>query len=325
MINFCTLFDSGYLSRGLALFESLQAHMSEDFRLYVLAMDDYTYRFLNRLSISKLIPIALGTVEDRHMKAIKTSRSRGEYCWTCTSCLVHYLLDTFRLPQVVYCDADIYFFKSPESVLKEAWDASVMLTSHFYTPEYDKSEECGKYCVQFLPFKNDDNGKRVAQWWREACINWCFDRVEEARFGDQKYLDEWQKRFDRVKVSEDRGVGVAPWNVQQYDIFEKDKILRGIQKSNSNTFDVIFYHYHGLKLLSSGAVDCGQYQLSANTIDMIYRPYAKHLNKILDTYPQLRPFTESVTQGPVKDLIEKLKRQCRGTHNIYSIQDLCSG
>ncbi|MAZ44466.1 MAG: glycosyl transferase [Legionellales bacterium] len=325
MINFCTLFDSAYLSRGLALFESLEAKMEQDFRLYVLAMDDYTYRFLNRLCISNLIPVALETIEDRQMKSIKPMRSRGEYCWTCTSCFVHFLLDTFNLPQVIYCDADIYFFGSPEPVLADGWDASVMMTPHFYSPEYDKSRSLGKYNVQFLPFKNDNWGKKTASWWKDACIDWCYDRIEENRFGDQKYLDEWEERFDRVRVIDNRGVGVAPWNCQQYEFFEHEKTLRGIQKSNSNTFDVIFYHFHGFKLIEGGRIDCGLYQLSSNTIDEIYRPYVLHQQKILNAHPQLRPFAESVAKKPMENIVERLKRQYRGIHNVYPAEDFSNG
>ena len=37
--HFCTLFDSGFLSRGLALYDSLNTVYGEGFHLYVVAFD----------------------------------------------------------------------------------------------------------------------------------------------------------------------------------------------------------------------------------------------------------------------------------------------
>ena len=47
--TFCTYFDRNYLTRGLALIESLQAHCT-DFVIYVVCMDEYTRVVLNNLN-----------------------------------------------------------------------------------------------------------------------------------------------------------------------------------------------------------------------------------------------------------------------------------
>jgi hypothetical protein len=49
MLNFCTLFDSNYLSRGLALFESLKK-TETNFHLYVVAFDNECYDYLKNLN-----------------------------------------------------------------------------------------------------------------------------------------------------------------------------------------------------------------------------------------------------------------------------------
>ena len=38
MLYYCTLFDSNYISKGIALYLSLERH-TDDFLLYVMAMD----------------------------------------------------------------------------------------------------------------------------------------------------------------------------------------------------------------------------------------------------------------------------------------------
>jgi hypothetical protein len=59
-------------------------------------------------------------------------------------------------------------------------------------------------------------------WWHERCIEWCYDRYEPDRYGDQKYLDEFPDRFDGVRVSSHVGAGLAPWNTSSHRIERYD-------------------------------------------------------------------------------------------------------
>ena len=53
MTNFCTLFDSNYLTRGLALHESL-ARVCSSYHLYVIAFDDDCHKYLQEASLPNL-------------------------------------------------------------------------------------------------------------------------------------------------------------------------------------------------------------------------------------------------------------------------------
>jgi hypothetical protein len=110
-------------------------------------------------------------------------------------------------------------------------DASVLITDHRYAPEYDQSKGSGKYCVQFICFKNDDNGMKALKWWRDACIDWCFSRIKDGKFGDQKYLDDWTTQYSGVHELQHLGGGVAPWNVRQYLFDQINGIIKGKKKN----------------------------------------------------------------------------------------------
>lgn len=220
MINFCTYFDSNYLLRGLAMYYSLIKHCPDCY-LYIFAFDDKCLKTLLILNLPRVIVISLEKFEDKQLLSVKPTRSKAEYCWTCTPSTILYCLKKFNLESCTYLDADLMFFDSPQILLNELGNDSVLITEHRYHPEHDKTSYSGKYCVQFMTFKNNSMGLKVLTWWRESCLDWCYARFEDGKFGDQKYLDGWLKRFEGIKVLQNHGGGVAPWNVLNYDFFTK--------------------------------------------------------------------------------------------------------
>lgn len=280
MTNFCTLFDSSYLSRGLTLYRSLIA-TGEDFRLYVFCFDEAVYGILHRLNLERIVLVRLADFESSELLRVKSSRTKGEYCWTCTSQTIRYALDTFSLPEVTYLDADLFFYAPPSVVLDEfdRAGASVLITSHRYTRRYNISWRSGIYCVQFITFRADERGLRALDWWREQCLKWCYCRVEDGKFGDQKYLDDWPTRFPGVHVLQHLGGGVAPWNVQQYDISADNGRLIGREKRTGREFDIVFFHFHRVSFLRNGYIDLGDYYLRPSIRHLLFQPYLKSLEE----------------------------------------------
>jgi len=313
MYNYCTLFDSNYLTRGLAMYESLKQH-SEKFHLYIFSFDDKSYNLLKKLDLEFVTIISLQEFEDEELLKIKDNRSAGEYCWTCTPSTIKYSIETYDLDSCTYLDADLYFFDNPEVLIEEMEDESVLITEHRYTPEYDQSATSGIYCVQFMTFKNDENGMKVLNWWRDACNEWCYARHEDGKFGDQKYLDDWTTRFEGVHVLQNLGGGVAPWNVQQYDL-------------NDEKFKLIFYHFHNYKILENDKIECGTYKLDKNDIDILYKPYTRHLKNItkkLKLIDSKNDYNGVVKKEPFswKTPLRVLKRSINGIYNVFTEQEL---
>ena len=59
--NFCTLFDSNYLSRALVMYHSLEK-TGENFKLYAVCFDDLSYQILIKLNLSNVVAIPLAAV-----------------------------------------------------------------------------------------------------------------------------------------------------------------------------------------------------------------------------------------------------------------------
>ena len=280
MLKFSTLFNSTYLSRGLAMYHSLESHCNS-FHLYIFAFDTHCYEVLSNLQLEHATIISLVEFENERLLDVKKDRTAGEYCWTCASSTIKYCLETYQLDHCTYVDADLLFFSDPAVLIAEMGSKSVLITEHRYTPCYNQSVTSGIYCVQFMTFKHTEEGMEVLNWWIDACMTWCFNRFEDGKFGDQKYLDDWQSRFSTVHVLKHLGGGVAPWNVQQYIFKSGSDTVKGTEILTGQEFDLVFYHYHEFHYTTNNTYSLSNnvYKIIRNPVKHIYRPYSHSLSK----------------------------------------------
>jgi len=187
MENYVTLFDNLFLPQGLALHMSMVRHIRL-FTLWILCVDDETFEVLNNLKLSNVKLLQLSKLETLELLKIKPTRSKGEYCWTLTPFAPRFVFEADpNVKRVTYLDADLCFRKNPKLIFEEFTESGkqVLITDHGYSPEYDQSGTSGQFCVQFMIF-NREGGENVRIWWEERCIEWCYARYEEGKFGDQK-------------------------------------------------------------------------------------------------------------------------------------------
>ena len=144
MRSFCTYFDSAYLSRGLALHESLAAHTST-FVLYALCLDDNVFEYLHSQNYESLVPIALNDLErwETRLPEAKKNRSTIEYYFTLSPILPRYLLYQFKLDEITYLDADLYFYSSPEPLFDEMNSSSIQIIPHRFSRDNQSKERFG--------------------------------------------------------------------------------------------------------------------------------------------------------------------------------------
>lgn len=278
----CTLFDSGFLAKGLALLASLH-RQGTPFRLHVFAMDDFAADYLEQLGDPSLVVIRKLEFEDSDLLRVKKGRTRSEYYWTCASSALLYCLDKLGLPRCTYLDADVCFYAPPQLLETMMGDHSIAITPHNYAAAYDQNRLHGVYCVQYVTIRNDERGLRALRWWRDRCIEWCYNKVEEGRFGDQKYLDDWPERFEGVKVLDGPGIGLAPWNCRNYEICPRDPqgwICRDI--SDGAEGPLIFFHFHELRFYPQDRIKlvAGGYEIPAAIRKHLYAPYLRELLRL---------------------------------------------
>ena len=314
--NFCTFFDRNYLYKGLALYYSLLEHCGE-FNLWIVCFDDISFSVLQKMNLKNVKLISMEEFEDEELLSIKDTRSATEYCWTCTPSIPLYILNKERsLDHIAYLDADLFFYNDPAPIFKEFEGGSILITEHRYAKNVKHyAKKYGKYNVQFMVFRNNASGLECLNWWRDRCIEWCYDKQSDGKFGDQKYLDDWTTRFEGVHVLKHLGGGLAPWNISNY------KISNTNNKIYVNEDSLIFYHFHSFKIINNKKFDIvGGYNLKKEHIFKIYMPYIKTIKQMIDIVHDIDPkFNYGYYQ---KNLLDYAKLIVRIIKRYYFIINL---
>ena len=291
MRYFCTSFDSRYLSRGLALYRSLEAHAGS-FELTVLCLDQAVEKALASQALPHLQLLPVTELVQKHpaLAAARDDRTTLEFYFTCPSWLLRHLLPRIPAAELLtYLDADLCFFDSPEPVFAEIGTASVAITPRRLPGALAGLERHGKYNSGWVSLRHDAVGQACAADWSTKCAAWCFSLLESDRHTDQKYLDGWPAQFAGTVSLVHPGVNVAPWNIQEMAITRGKKGLRlGAQP-------LICYHFSGLVHRGHQVYDTGLQVYSAvpsaSLYEHVYLPYVRQLQTetATDEAPVLLP------------------------------------
>lgn len=307
--EFCTYFDSGYLPRGLVLHDSLVA-TGVGFRLTALCLDNDARAAIERISGPTLRAVGLDELErhDPALLEVKPTRSTHEYYFTLGPSLMRYLLERDDLRHLTYLDADMCFYASPEPLFDESTGAAIVIVGHRFPERLRHLEETGQFNVAWVGLANDPDGRACLDWWREQCLAWCFDRIEDDRYADQKYLDQFPSRFDRVHELQHLGADVAPWNVSDPPLrWDGVRFTVGAQP-------LIFFHFQGLRQLGNRIIDPNLAEYGNRVTPVIRRLYRSYFRALSDrSGTQLTsPRRPEPARGALRRVIGISRRLVRG-------------
>ncbi|MFO0698012.1 MAG: glycosyltransferase [Nitrospira sp.] len=290
--HYCTYFDRKYLTRGLALIESLRRTETSDWSIFVVCMDEMTHAVLQVLALPnvQLIPLHEIEMRDRELLAVKPTRSLVEYYWTLTPTVMLRILERNRSVEVLtYVDADLMFFSSPQPIFDELGARSILIHEHRFSPAQTYlATHNGKYNVGLLSFNRTPVTFEALRWWRARCVEWCFARTENGKMGDQMYLNDWPERFKDVVVLTHCGGGLGPWNHDQYQFYTDDSGVPWVNDRPS-----LFYHFHSFTQVSGDVAlptKHPHYPLPWTALQVFFVPYLQALERaaqqVMEKFPQ---------------------------------------
>ena len=316
---YCTLFDSNYTPHAISLYNSLRK-VSPEAIIFAFCMDNNSFQHIKQLELPNLIPIVGKELEIvfNELNEVKKNRSIVEYYYTCSPLICIYIFDKFsEVQELTYLDADLYFFSNPEPLFEEMGSNSVAIIGHRFSFLTRRNKIYGNYNVGWITFKKDVNGIKCLTEWGRDCIRWCFQKLEDGKYADQKYLDYWKFKYPGVIELLNVGANLAIWNLGNYklSVFEDDIYV--------DESKLIFYHFANLKQINTYTfqTDLSRVFISCKGIlkEYIYVPYIKELtnntncNNLIKAKLEsnsfgfnlvLKRLTRKVRQFIFKDLIE---------------------
>jgi len=243
-------------------------------------MDQPTHEILEKLHLPDLHPISLEEFErnDELLLSAKQNRSRIEYYFTCTPSLPLYILNGWpEVNLITYLDADLFFFSDPAPLFIEMNQKSIGIIGHRFPARLQYKEKYGLYNVGWLSFRKDKTGVECLNWWRKLCFEWCYDRLEDDRFADQKYLNRFPHRYGKDVILNHPGANVAPWNIENYNLKMKESYVYVDDQP------LLFFHFQGFRQIIPFVYDLGlcDYGIKINQklMDYIYMPYIQALHE----------------------------------------------
>jgi hypothetical protein len=252
----------------------------KDSKIFVLFLDEESLKQGTRIFGEDVHPISLMEIESRYpeLSQAKSNRSAMEYVFTLTPYLMRLVLGRIKENELaVYLDADLFFMGPPELVINDLGAADVGIIPHHYPEKLANSmAKYGQFNVGWVAIRNSTSGISCATWWAERCLENCDDEPQGGRYADQGYLDRFPDLFGGVRVLENRGFNLAPWNTSGQNILQDPNghVLLG------NQTPLTFFHFHGLKKFGKWMVTSQlNYRSPASKplMEHVYMPYLRAL------------------------------------------------
>jgi hypothetical protein len=307
---YCTYFDHNYLPRGLLMLQSLRS-VDPETPVFILTLSDLCETVLRRIALPGVTIVPLPSLEDafQELPRLKRERKGVDHFFTLTPFLPLHVFDTTEAQMATYIDADLYFYADPRPLLDSLGTASVAITPHRFSPDHAADAQYGRFNLGWVTFRRDQEGLACLGQYRDDCVAWCHDRVEDGRFADQGYLDTWPGRYPSLAIIEHKGVNLALWNVDNYTLEERD----GQIVVDGDT--LIFYHFHGIRSNLDGSFQAWLPRSGTEgSVHLLYRPYMMQLIRcradLHREFPAIKESEEVLRYGELRSATGTPWHQC---------------
>lgn len=230
-------FSSTYIAMAKTLVESLQ-RFENDLVVHAMTADKKSAEFAENSGFDS---IELHQIQELINDPHRDEKTFAERLFTAGPRFLSEVLD--KLPdgeRVIYANSDIFFFKDPSLIWSEHPPFDVLLfPHHFSTVNRLRLQKYGQFNAGALAMVSSLKSREIVRSWAEQTAAWCWDRAEDGKYADQKYLETFHGFGSQVVASEDQRFNLGPWtNATESLVYEQ----------------CVFYHFHSAR-------DVGDYWL----------------------------------------------------------------
>ena len=296
---YVTYFDQRYLTFAIIMLRSLRRHDPQA-EIFALCFDQTAYEIIAELGETNIVIVSSRMIRDFEPGlAAHTDRTRKAFYATHKAVLPLYVLSQRPdLAAIAHIDADTCFFSSPAPLFKEIGSASIAISPHGFSKQYEDRKKFGRFNAGFIYWRNDADGLRCLADYRVDCFQWCEPQVEpDGRFMNQGYLTQWPQRYPGTHVIRHPGVNLSWWNIAGHSLTKGDDIVF------VDGEPLIFYHFSSLFLDFFGAWNTFR-EFGDNLklgLEAIYGPYLEEVARtdrwLRKRMPNLMPI-ERVSNVP---------------------------
>lgn len=236
---FFTVCNVAYLSKAILLARSLHQHEHSSLNIVLF---DTKRELLNIPDYVNILWITDFNIPSLSYLAFKYDIT--EFSTSLKPWLAMHFLESFE--KVIFLDPDTYLYSSLGPVFDELLDDSVLLTPHYITPKnalIDDSNlalmKFGSFNLGFFAISRGASTLAFLRWWSDQCMELCFFEPAFGMSTDQKWVSIAPCFFPCLKISYNRGLNVAMWNLHERRI--------GIDATNSfivnEKYPLVFMHF----------------------------------------------------------------------------------
>ena len=284
-----TICSNNYLAQARTLGDSV-AEYNSDYKFIIFLCDrrskSIDYTFFEPHTIIEINEIGLGQFDEMvsRYNIIELNTSVKPFVFD-------YIFRKYpETKLVMYLDPDTYVCNSLTPVEIELQKKSVLLTPHIYTPiDFDGESptentftQHGVFNLGFIAIQNDANSSKLLQWWMKRMAENCFNRPSKGIFVDQLPMNYAPIFFHGVKISNNWGINMAPWNLH-----ERDLTLKSDKYFVNEKWPLIFYHFSNCNPTDDDSLSDKYTRITFENRPVLKKIYHEYKRKILENNYEL--------------------------------------